>query len=42
MTEEKVTNHSNKCLLKLYVTYFQNLEKIDCYPPAKKEDSIPL
>lgn len=36
MTEEKVMNHSNKCLLKLYVTYFQNLEKIDCYPLQKK------
>lgn len=37
MTEEKVMNHSNKCLLKLYVTYFQNLEKNWLLPPAKKK-----
>lgn len=42
MTEEKVMNHSNKCLLKLYVTYFQNLEKNWLLlPRQKKEDSIP-
>lgn len=34
MTKEKVMNHSNKCLLKLYVTYFQNLEKNWLLPPS--------
>lgn len=34
--------HSNKCLLKLYVTYFQNLEKNDYYhQKEKKEDFFP-
>lgn len=34
-------NNSNKCLLKLYVTYFHNLEKNDYYHKIKKEDSFP-